>query len=160
MEKTEVEYPIAMLTRGGAVRMKAGEVSGDRTPRYEANPNAPGNTYALSTCLKDGCQPIYSMIEVIRLKKIYEEKWEKKDVEPIVNKANKLKPSSIKILQNLSCKYREEEAKIVEHMIGSENPLRTFFEEVQFYRPNEEFVGLVLLLVGKDLNLYLKNTIE
>ena len=69
---------------------------------------------------------------------------------------NKLTATDIDVLIRLSNKYGSSEGKIVEHMISSQNPLKTFLEELQFYAPDEKFIGLVLLLVGKRLNLYLK----
>lgn len=71
---------------------------------------------------------------------------------------NKLKPNSIKFLKGLVGDYGANESKIVEHLIESENPLETFLKEVQFYKPNEKFIGQVLLYVGDNLNLHLKNT--
>jgi len=64
---------------------------------------------------------------------------------------NKLTATDIDVLIRLSNKYGSSEGKIVEHMISSQNPLKTFLEEVQFYTPDEKFIGLVLLLVGKKL---------
>jgi hypothetical protein len=53
---------------------------------------------------------------------------------------NKLINKDIDVLVRLANKYDNNEMKIVEHMVISENPLKTFLEEVQFYNPNEEFI--------------------
>lgn len=74
-----MKYPIAMLAPDGEVRMKAVKCSSDGTPRYGVNPNSIDHSYSLVMCFLDGCRPIYSMIEVLRLRKIWEEKWKKEE---------------------------------------------------------------------------------
>ena len=63
---------------------------------------------------------------------------------------NKLTATSLKFLKGLAGDYGLSESKITEHLIEAENPLECFLKEVQFYKPNVNFIGEVLLYVGKD----------
>jgi hypothetical protein len=68
---------------------------------------------------------------------------------------NNLTKKDSELLMRLACNYGAPEGKIVEHMIISDNPLKTVLEEIQFYKPNEAFIGYLFLLVGKKLNTYM-----
>ncbi len=68
---------------------------------------------------------------------------------------NNLTKKDSELLMRLACNYGAPEGKIVEHMIISDNPLKTVLEEIQFYKPNEVFIGNLFLLVGKKLNNYI-----
>ncbi len=69
---------------------------------------------------------------------------------------NNLTKRDVELITRLAGNYGLSESKIVEHIILSKNPLKTLLHEVDFYKPNEEFLGSLLILIGKKLYTYIK----
>jgi len=68
---------------------------------------------------------------------------------------NKLQKKEIDILLKIGTQCGDRENKIIEHMILSQNPMKIFLNEIQFYKPSEIFIGSVLLMIGKKLNNFI-----
>jgi hypothetical protein len=59
----KVVFPNHFLTDADCIWSKnRKKTSADGTPRYTVNPNAPGTTYCMKTCLEDGCKPIFKRL--------------------------------------------------------------------------------------------------
>ena len=68
---------------------------------------------------------------------------------------NTLTKKDIEAIIKASNNYGLSESKIIEHVIVSDNPLYTLIDEINFYKPNAEFIGIIFLLIGKKLKICL-----